>query len=637
MNDSLAQPRVRVWLEDAALNDIHSRIAADDFLSMSTSSGCMDSSSTHWMVNSGGETPCQVLERVVRVCNANAHVPNLSVDASCASLGTNSTSPCCCSTVTFALVSACWVCQTNRPPSQLSSTYHSWWSACPVDARLNGSLPAIVSSQSPPITIPSWALVRPAEGDANWNQSSAQLAVGITSSSTTGSSTSSAPSTTASATTSPNQSKPNHPPYTPIAVCSALAVLLLLGMAAWLYRRRNRISPSSRPPPDFEIDGGPSSGLLPQENPRRPTWTWWRKRTSSSRQSVSDPGKIDAWRYPFDYEPVSTAHSSGSATSGRGQYYDPHRPRRNSDVLYRNSMDTLGLRGQASNATLGQNYPTPGYSSSSQNLVYGRATPSPVPGHMTPIQTYTTLPQQGVNHPSFTYTQQPPTYTYTYPYAQPQPVPSTSTTSPLSPQHIQSPSRTAAHRRGDQMVIIPTDQMSPAQIEQLRQQFPDLRIKRKKPRRREGQADTRRGHGVETDREDRAQGQGRERGRARASTDAEMLQPVGMTRTRSMSVPAQVETDEEWDGRPRNAVELREKYERRREPVVTITVEGGGGGAGGGGGGGGGPARRESVTVRTGAGVTIRPASGDGKRNSRSRGRAQDGGVRLMGGPPPIR
>ncbi|KAH7333763.1 hypothetical protein B0J17DRAFT_136826 [Rhizoctonia solani] len=219
-------------------------------------------------------------------------------------------------------------------------------------------------------------------------------------------------------------------------------------MAAWLYRRRNRVSPS-RPPPDFDLDGGASRGLITQQEHTRPGWAWWRKisqGSQASRQSQSDPGKIDA--YQFDYEPLSGwVPSSGSGGSGHGQPgpYDPHRPRRNSDahLAPRSSMDTFGVRAQASSGALAQNYhsasrnhtPTPAYGST-QNLVYGRATPSPVPGH-TPQHS---LPQGvSVNHlSSFAYgSPQPPTYgqsiPYTYPYA-PQPVPSTSTTSPLSPQ-----------------------------------------------------------------------------------------------------------------------------------------------------------------------------------------------------------
>ncbi|KDN33511.1 hypothetical protein RSAG8_13395, partial [Rhizoctonia solani AG-8 WAC10335] len=146
------------------------------------STTCLDSS-LQWMMNSGGQSPCEVLESVLKVCEAGAKVPNLSVDVSCGSLG-NSSSACCCSTATYALVSACWMCQTNRPPSQLSSTYQSWWSGCPVDSRLNGSLPAVVISQSPPIAVPRWALDQPPSTDASWNVSSAQLAVGITPSST---------------------------------------------------------------------------------------------------------------------------------------------------------------------------------------------------------------------------------------------------------------------------------------------------------------------------------------------------------------------------------------------------------------------------------------------------------------------
>ncbi|CAE6435343.1 unnamed protein product [Rhizoctonia solani] len=459
------------------------------------------------------------------------------------------------------------------------------------------------------------------------NQSSAQLAVGITSSSPTPSTTPS-PTLTVQPTYTP---KPTNPPYAPIAVCSVIALGLLLGMAAWFYRRRNRVAPASRPPPDFEIDGAglPTHSQSPHlahfayssslDHPRPASWTWWKSLgRSQTRHPTSDPSKIDAWRYPFDYEPVSTGPSSGSSSQ---RYDDPFRPRRNSAV------DSVGVRGQHSSGTLGQRY------SSTQNLVHGRATPSPVPNSgSTPVQTYPALPPGiNVNHTSsFVYgSPQPPTYgqtiPYTYPYTQPtpafqnyQPVPSSSTASPRSPHHARQPRRSA-----DQMVMIPIEQMSPVQIEQLRLQFPDLRIKRKRRRRRDE---------PETDREDRGQ----------VGTEASRRRP------RSMSVPAVVQVEDQG---PRNAVELREKYEHRRrsrsgggEGIMTITT------------------RRASVVVQGGQ-VVLRQGSADGRRESgsedrrrpsgdgrreswedgrsrvrgpreRERGRAQDGGVSLMGGPP---
>ncbi|CAE6457193.1 unnamed protein product [Rhizoctonia solani] len=586
---------------------------------MSTSSGCIDSSSD-WMFNAG-QSPCQVLESVLKVCETNARVPNLSVDVSCASLG-SADSACCCSTATYALVSACWVCQTNRSPDQLSSTYQSWWSECPVESRLNGSLPAIVSH----MVVPRWALVQP--NDSKWNMSSAQLAV-----------------------STPSHSPNKPPPYAAIAVCSVIALIFLLGMAAWLYRRRNRISPT-RPSPDFEIDGGATSGLISNgrhpisptslahlhSEPSRPSWAWWRPTAHKKREN--DPGKIDAWRYPFDYEPVST----GSSGPGNG-YYSSRR-----HLVPRSSADTLAMQNQSRNHT-----PIPG---STHNLA------------TTPVQTYTAPPHgyvQPVSGAGYAplnssgygsgYTQ-PPTYgqtvPYTYPYAQ-------SAGSPLSPQYV-SPTRTFGHVQSpnhihspthmqpthiqppshalqpiqpplqgssQQVVMIPVDQMSASQIEQLRSQFPDLRIKHKRRRRRRGEP--------ETDHEGAGHDRGRthhERGRTGTGherTDQERRTGAGPdTRPRSWSVPAQVE----WDGRPRNGVELREKYERRTSGVVVISVGAGGVKVREGG---------EGSRVREGSRgreeSRARDESGRDERNSRvreqrERARARDAGVSLMGGPP---
>ncbi|CUA71330.1 hypothetical protein RSOLAG22IIIB_09513 [Rhizoctonia solani] len=607
---------------------------------MSTTLGCVNSDSSQWMMNSAGQSPCEVLESVLQVCDASASVPHLSVDVSCGSLG-NSTSPCCCSTATYALVSACWVCQTGKLSSLLSNTYQTWWSSCPISSRLNGSLPTVVTRQ---IVVPRWALITPEWTDTNWNQSSAQLAVGITPTSILSNSITATPTPSSSPSPSPTPSlPPQHNrtlPYAPIAVCSVFGLVLLLGMTAWLCRRRNRISSSSRPPLDFDIDRA-SSGLIPKHETARPKWVWWKK-SGSDRRYESDPGKIDAWRYPFEYEPVSTG-STGSTASGRGTgFYDPYRPQsyphqpQPHHLAPRSSMDTLAVRNQPNSRN---RTPTSG---STQNL---RATPSPVPG-TTPVQTYTALPQ-GVSSSSYGYGQ-PPTYgqaiPYTYPYGQPHPhpVPSSSAGSPMSPQynHMQSPSQVlhshshshshpaqpGPSRRGDQVLMIPIDQMSPDQIEQLRLQFPDLRIKQKKRRRRRhGDPETDREHERDTS-----------RARARANTDANAN--VQRARPRSWSVPAQVQVEtgageeEEWDGRPRNGVELREKYERRRASREVVVVSVGVG----------------ASAVRVEAREEERRGARDERRNSqvrgpreRDRGRerthARDGGVSLMGGPPPRR
>ncbi|QRW26255.1 hypothetical protein RhiXN_11916 [Rhizoctonia solani] len=554
----------------------------------------------------------QILENMLKVCNANASVNHLSVDVSCNSLGSNSSSACCCSTATYALVSACWVCQTTKPPNQLSSTYQSWWSGCPVDTRQNGSLPAVVTSRSPPLSVPDWVLVQPSAGDEKWNVSSAQLAVGTipTSSSTAFPSTStSAYISTVSTTSSTGHSERSkeHPPYVPIVICSVLALLLLVGMATWLYRRRNKVSPSSRAPPGYDIDGGAMSTENEEHLGR---WGWWSRKMGrdSSRKSQSNPDKIDAWLYPLDYEPLSTGPSSGSGGSGYGQYYDPYvqRSRRNSDVhlAHCSSIDTVNIRNQPSAGNLGQHYhshsrnltPTPGHSASTRTL----ATPSPVPGHRTrtpnhvhsnlPPQEYVLPPGLGVDHVrTLAYgSPQPPTYgqtvPYTYPYVQPQPMPSATTTSPRSPQHVWPPTHThrthqsqqspMAHpRRSDQMLMIPVSQMTPDQIEQLRLQFSDVRVRKKKRRRR------REGQDAQTDQEDR--------GRPRAGTDAGQFRAhevgAGGGRPRSTSVPIQAETEDERPG-PRNIVELTAKYEPRRRAqrdVMTTDVGSGSGNANG--------------------------------------------------------
>ncbi|KAG8716221.1 hypothetical protein FRC08_009732 [Ceratobasidium sp. 394] len=114
-------------------------------------------------------------------------------------------------------------------------------------------------------------------------------------------------------------------------------------MALWLYRRRNRVSPSSRPPPGFSIDEAETPPHeAGQERVGVGGWTWWKKtigkKSGQDQGSRSDPGKIDAWHYPFEYTPVSANSSPGAGAYPPGQtqyvtanghahgpgYYDPY-------------------------------------------------------------------------------------------------------------------------------------------------------------------------------------------------------------------------------------------------------------------------------------------------------------------------
>ncbi|KAG8710114.1 hypothetical protein FRC09_000300 [Ceratobasidium sp. 395] len=235
--------------------------------------------------------------------------------------------------------------------------------------RFGPSVPPEASSANPPIDVPRWAFPRPESLNSTWDISRAQQAINYSPpSSTTNAITTATPSS--SSTPTAQQSNSLEPgqvkiPAAPIAVVCVLALLIVLGMALWLYKRRNRVSPSAKPPPGFSIDepGTPSHesghdrvGVGGNES-GGPGWMFWKKSGSGGRgkeQSRSDPGKIDAWHYPFEYTPVSVdaspptgaGHPPVQSTqylttpSPRGgPYYDPYVPGSTSRVTLHDESD----------------------------------------------------------------------------------------------------------------------------------------------------------------------------------------------------------------------------------------------------------------------------------------------------------
>ncbi|ELU38703.1 hypothetical protein AG1IA_07267 [Rhizoctonia solani AG-1 IA] len=81
--------------------------AARTTLAQQTSLQCHDPVMTRWMLNSAGETPCQVLQDVMQICNPSYAVDWLTPSYSCDNSPTAMTAACCCGSPTFALFSAC--------------------------------------------------------------------------------------------------------------------------------------------------------------------------------------------------------------------------------------------------------------------------------------------------------------------------------------------------------------------------------------------------------------------------------------------------------------------------------------------------------------------------------------------------
>ncbi|QRV99311.1 hypothetical protein RhiJN_27330 [Ceratobasidium sp. AG-Ba] len=294
-------------------------------------SSCVSGGAADWMLNEDRQTPCQVAESIVRVCTPTAQVQHLPVAARCSTLGSSNSESCCCSTVTYALVAGCLVCQTGKT-NQLTTTYAAWLASC--SKPLIGTIPPVVNSTYPPIDIPRWANIVPTDLSTTWNITLAQSAANYTAPlSTTSSSSSAIPSVSASPrappSAPPSDARESRFPAAPVAISCVVALLLVCAMATWLYKRRNRVSPSTRPTPDFVIDEPgspvPASTLRDREEESKSSWPW--KKKSKSKNGGSDPGKVDP--FPFDYTPLAVDSLSPPSQyhqqhGHHGQYYDPY-------------------------------------------------------------------------------------------------------------------------------------------------------------------------------------------------------------------------------------------------------------------------------------------------------------------------
>ncbi|CAE6472397.1 unnamed protein product [Rhizoctonia solani] len=138
--------------------------AARTTLAQQTPLQCHDPAMTRWMLNSAGETPCQVLQDVMQICNPSYTVDWLTPSYSCDNSPTSITAACCCGSPTFALFSACWSCQYNYTMDIVSTSFTSFEKDCSyIPSPLNEYDP-IVRSQVDQVTIPLWAEMEPSAG-----------------------------------------------------------------------------------------------------------------------------------------------------------------------------------------------------------------------------------------------------------------------------------------------------------------------------------------------------------------------------------------------------------------------------------------------------------------------------------------
>ncbi|CAE6492434.1 unnamed protein product [Rhizoctonia solani] len=138
--------------------------AARTTLAQQTPLQCHDPVMTRWMLNSAGQTPCQVLQDLMQICNPSYRVDWLTPSYSCDNSPTAMTAACCCGSPTYALFSACWSCQYNYTMDIVSTTFTSFEKDCSsIPTPLNEYDP-IIRSQTEQINFPLWAEMMPSAG-----------------------------------------------------------------------------------------------------------------------------------------------------------------------------------------------------------------------------------------------------------------------------------------------------------------------------------------------------------------------------------------------------------------------------------------------------------------------------------------
>ncbi|KAF8584415.1 hypothetical protein K439DRAFT_1660757 [Ramaria rubella] len=245
-----------------------------------------DTESTPWMLNDAGENPCQLVEEIMQVCSGSSQVPLGTVPSNLSCPLSQST--CCCSVATYALLSACWVCQ-GHPSTDVDTgiqpSYADFFQETDCqDPNVPSLFPTGIASQVQELDVPLWAQILPVNMTDHWDFSAAQangsqptsplqssqiIPVSITTSS---SPTNTGPSRS-NGSVSANSSSSTSPGTVAGAVVGALVLASLLGVCGWLtwrWRRRRMIRPSQGARIDLtepEMEHSYSRSLAPSPFP----------------------------------------------------------------------------------------------------------------------------------------------------------------------------------------------------------------------------------------------------------------------------------------------------------------------------------------------------------------------------------
>ena len=125
---------------------------------------CADGSMTLWMQNSDGKNPCELVQDVLRVCDASYKLDFLPRGYTCDNGPGSALAPCCCGSPTFALMSACWSCQYNITFDLVSTTFTGFEKNCETLPDPITTYDASVRSNILALNLPAWSEVEPLAG-----------------------------------------------------------------------------------------------------------------------------------------------------------------------------------------------------------------------------------------------------------------------------------------------------------------------------------------------------------------------------------------------------------------------------------------------------------------------------------------
>ncbi|KAG8716262.1 hypothetical protein FRC11_005920 [Ceratobasidium sp. 423] len=125
---------------------------------------CADGSMTLWMENDKGKNPCELVQDVLRVCDASFTLGFLSRGYTCDNTQGSALAPCCCGSPTFALMSACWSCQYNITFDLVSTTFTGFVKDCQTLPNPITSYDTSVRSSITALDLPPWSQTEPLAG-----------------------------------------------------------------------------------------------------------------------------------------------------------------------------------------------------------------------------------------------------------------------------------------------------------------------------------------------------------------------------------------------------------------------------------------------------------------------------------------